>query len=278
MALEKVYLKTYLSNTPNTLDQIQIQIHGLKFDQIQIQIRRICICICICKYKYAFDPSPANDTLEPKQCNSSGPFCQHGSTLTTARISNYIHFYPRPVLVFGYCRCLRLSFCVSVRPSVCVCDKHLLVRAMTHHPFKLGSLYLDHRCKRPWLRFLLFWGVIDDLDLQGVFLNLVFVFSFQEEVSSLWAEACYSDSKFWCESKVVRSSHQKPIDRSEGERTDTVTCGEAAPLTDRETDLSGSEVTKVCNNNNEEPPARFHNAGWHYGVWGYSHQTCSAWA
>ena len=57
-----MYLKTYLSNTPNTVDQIQIQIHGLKFDQIQIQIqiRRICICICICKYKYVFDPSPVN--------------------------------------------------------------------------------------------------------------------------------------------------------------------------------------------------------------------------
>ena len=37
-----MYLKTYLSNTPNTLDQIQIQIHSLKFD----------------KYKYVFDPSP----------------------------------------------------------------------------------------------------------------------------------------------------------------------------------------------------------------------------
>ena len=48
---KKVYLKTYLSNTPNTVDQIQIQIqiHGLKFDQIQIQIqiRRICICILL---------------------------------------------------------------------------------------------------------------------------------------------------------------------------------------------------------------------------------------
>ena len=40
------------------------------------------------------------------------------------------------------------------------------VRAITHHPFKLGSPNLDHRCKRPWLRSLLFWGVID-LDLQG---------------------------------------------------------------------------------------------------------------
>ena len=38
-----MHLKTFLSNTPNTVDQIQIQIHGLKFDQIQI--RRICICV-----------------------------------------------------------------------------------------------------------------------------------------------------------------------------------------------------------------------------------------
>ena len=70
--------------------------------------------------------------------------------------------YPRPVLAFGYCRCQRLSVCVSV----CVCGNHMLVRAITHHPFELGSPNLDHRCKRPWLRSLLFWGVID-LDLQG---------------------------------------------------------------------------------------------------------------
>ena len=49
-----MYLKTYLSNAPNTVDQIQIQIHGFKFDEIQIQIRRICIC----KHKYVFHPSP----------------------------------------------------------------------------------------------------------------------------------------------------------------------------------------------------------------------------
>ena len=72
------------------------------------------------------------------------------------------NFYPRPVLAFGYCRCLRLSVCPSVR----VCGNHLLVRAITRHPFKLGSPNLDHRCKRPWLRSLLFCGVID-LDLQG---------------------------------------------------------------------------------------------------------------
>ena len=57
-----MYLKTYLSNTPNTVDQIKIQIHGLKFDQIQIQIQIRRICICICKYKYVFDPSPDQDS------------------------------------------------------------------------------------------------------------------------------------------------------------------------------------------------------------------------
>ena len=63
-------------------------------------------------------------------------------------------FYPRPVLAFGYCRGLHLSVCPSVRP----CVNHQLVHAITHHPFKLGSLNLDHRCKRPWLRSLLFLG------------------------------------------------------------------------------------------------------------------------
>ena len=33
--------------------------------------------------------------------------------------STFLIFYPRPVLAFGYCRCLRLSVCPSVRPSVC---------------------------------------------------------------------------------------------------------------------------------------------------------------
>ena len=67
------------------------------------------------------------------------------------------HFYPRPVLAFGYCRCLR----PSVSPSVTK-----FVRAITHYPFKLGSPNLDQRCKRPWLRSLLFCGTIDR-DLQG---------------------------------------------------------------------------------------------------------------
>ena len=63
------------------------------------------------------------------------------------------HFYPRPVLAFGYCRCLRVCVCVCV----CLSVNHQLVRAVTHQPFKLESPNLDQRCKRPWLRSLLFF-------------------------------------------------------------------------------------------------------------------------
>ena len=75
----------------------------------------------------------------------------------TSPMTLTLDFYPRPVLAFGYCRCLRLS----VSPSVTK-----FVRTITHYPFKLGSPNLDHRCKRPWLRSLLFCGTIDR-DLQG---------------------------------------------------------------------------------------------------------------
>ena len=71
-------------------------------------------------------------------------------------------YYPRPVLAFGYCCYLHLSVCVCVRS----CVNHELFRAITHHPFQLGSPNLDQRCKRPWLRSLLFCGMIDR-DLQG---------------------------------------------------------------------------------------------------------------
>ena len=57
---------------------------------------------------------------------------------------------------------LPASVCVSVR----LCVNHELVRAITHHPFQLGSPNLDQRCKRPWWRSLLFCGTID-CDLQG---------------------------------------------------------------------------------------------------------------
>ena len=54
--------------------------------------------------------------------------------------------------------------CVCV--YVCLSVNHELVRAIIHQPFKLGSLNLDQKCKRPWLRSLLFCGVITG-DLQG---------------------------------------------------------------------------------------------------------------
>ena len=56
---------------------------------------------------------------------------------------NIPHFYPRPVLDFGYCHRLRLWVCMSV----CVCINHELVRTITHRSFKLGSPNLDQRCK-----------------------------------------------------------------------------------------------------------------------------------
>ena len=71
-------------------------------------------------------------------------------------------YYPRPVLAFGYCRCLRVCVCVCV----CLSVNHQLVRAVTHQPFKLESPNLDQRCKRPWLRSLLFFGMID-IELQS---------------------------------------------------------------------------------------------------------------
>ena len=54
--------------------------------------------------------------------------------------------------------CVCMYMCLSVN--------HELVRAIIHQPFKLGSPNLDHRCKRPWLRSLLFCWVIGG-DLQG---------------------------------------------------------------------------------------------------------------
>ena len=54
--------------------------------------------------------------------------------------------------------------CVCV--CVCLSVNHQLVRAITNQLFKLESPNLDQRCKRPWLRSLLFLGAID-LELQG---------------------------------------------------------------------------------------------------------------
>ena len=48
------------------------------------------------------------------------------------QMMKFVGFYPRPVLAFGYCRCLRLSVCVSVRvrqPPACPRDNSSSVQA-----------------------------------------------------------------------------------------------------------------------------------------------------
>ena len=64
-------------------------------------------------------------------------------------------FYPRPVLAFGYCRCLRLS----VRP----CVNHLLVRAITQDLFKLWSPNWASRSNlTSKSKFTLLWACLQD--------------------------------------------------------------------------------------------------------------------
>ena len=48
--------------------------------------------------------------------------------------------YPSGIVVACVCPCV----------CPCVCVNPQLVRAITHHPFKLGSPNLDKRYKRPW--------------------------------------------------------------------------------------------------------------------------------
>ena len=77
-------------------------------------------------------------------CNSiTSKSKQHDNVLMqnwNVILLNLISFLPEASMAIGYCRCLRLS----VRP----CVNHLLVRAITRDPFKLGSPNLNHRCKR----------------------------------------------------------------------------------------------------------------------------------
>ena len=67
-------------------------------------------------------------------------------------------YHPRPVLAFGCC-CLHLCVCQSVCQSL-ACPRD------NSGPVQVGSQNLDQRCKKTWLRSLLFCGAID-LDLQG---------------------------------------------------------------------------------------------------------------
>ena len=67
-------------------------------------------------------------------------------------------FWPSGIVVACVC------VCPCVRQSR-VCQRNNSSTSC-HQPFKLGSLNLDQRCKRPWLSALLFCGMIDR-DLQG---------------------------------------------------------------------------------------------------------------
>ena len=75
--------------------------------------------------------------------------------------TEFFHFLPEAS--FGL-RVLLLPACVCVCVRVPV--NHELVRAIIHQTFKLGSPNLDQKCKRPWLRALLFCRTIDRA-LQG---------------------------------------------------------------------------------------------------------------
>ena len=72
-------------------------------------------------------------------------------------------FYPRPVLALGYCRCLRL--CVRVSVCLFVCQSLACPRDNSG-PVQARIAKFGPKCKRPWLRSLLFYGLIY-LDLQG---------------------------------------------------------------------------------------------------------------
>ena len=94
-------------------------------------------------------PDVLNHTGNPCAC-----YCGSGSYNITIQLNpNPVVFLPEAS--FG----LRvLSSPLSVYLSVCVCINHLLVRTITHQPFKLESPNLKHRYKTPWSRWLLFWG------------------------------------------------------------------------------------------------------------------------
>ena len=88
-----------------------------------------------------------------------------------------IDFYPRPVLAFGYCRCLCPSLCVSVR----ACGK-----LITHHSFKLGPPNLDQRSIIPWLRSLLFGGRLNFKCLIKLIYEILYICIAFTSLKYLW--------------------------------------------------------------------------------------------
>ena len=89
--------------------------------------------------------------ITPFNCSSYNPMRQ-------LMLFTRGQLWPSGIVVACVCLCVCVCVCVSVN--------HQFVRTITCHPLKLQSPNLDQKCKRPWLRSLLFLGFID-LDLQG---------------------------------------------------------------------------------------------------------------
>ena len=75
-----------------------------------------------------------------------------------------------------------LSLPASACPCVRVCVNPEFVCTITHHPFKLGSPNLIHRCKTPWLTSFCLREI--DIDHQGQKLTL------KSKFTPLWACRC----------------------------------------------------------------------------------------
>ena len=98
-----------------------------------------------------------------------GDNCDCGRTWVCTDVATSWPMGPDPKSLFPFCVTWGqfwpsgiFVWCVCVRVSV----NHKLFRIINHQLFNLVSPNLDQRCKRPWLRSLLFCGAIDH-DLQG---------------------------------------------------------------------------------------------------------------
>ena len=91
--------------------------------------------------------------LYNKYLYSNVYFCMHMQRRHEQNSSFRINVHVLENIRDDFINIVVACLCPSVSPSVTK-----FVRAITHHPFKLGSLNLNHRCKRPWLRSLLFFA------------------------------------------------------------------------------------------------------------------------
>ena len=57
---------------------------------------------------------------------------------------------------------------------------------ITHHLFKLGPRNLDQRCKLPWLRSLLFWGLIELDKSNWTYFKILFICIAFASLKYLW--------------------------------------------------------------------------------------------